>query len=188
MRTRSPSQLLHALDSPDPATKYAASKALRQASESDARQLLPYVDRFVSMLSEENSFLRWDATRVVGHLAAFATDEAAECALDSIVAQIRGPQMIGAATAMAALSDIAVATPRLADRVSRAILGVRTAEYKTPECRNVAIGHAIQSFGRFVHLVSDPEAVLGFVREQLDNPRRATRESGEVLEAARRAR
>ena len=59
------------------------------------------------------------------------------------------------------------------------ILKVEQASYRTPECRNVAIGHAIQSFDRLFGQVKQKRPVLAFVTRQLDNPRPATRKKAE---------
>jgi hypothetical protein len=80
----------------------------------------------------------------------------------------------GAANAIAAAASIALAKPHLADRIVKEILKVERATYTTPECRNVAIGHAIRSFDRFLGHVKNRRAVLAFVTRQLDNPRPAT--------------
>ena len=95
--------------------------------------------------------------------------------LDKYLSPIRGPQMIGAVNAIANAPEIALARPDLAERIARAILGVRNAEYKTEECRNIAIGYAIQAFGRFFGVLRNQKAVVEFVRAQVENPRASTR-------------
>jgi hypothetical protein len=87
--------------------------------------------------------------------------------------------MIGAANAIAAAANIALAKPHLADRIVKEILKVERASYQRPECRNVAIGHAIQSFDRFFRHVGNTRPVLAFVKRQLDNSRPATRKKAE---------
>ena len=47
--------------------------------------------------------------------------------------------------------------------------------YKTDECRNVAIGHAIRALGRFFDAIPEQAPVVRFVRAQLENPRASTR-------------
>ena len=55
------------------------------------------------------------------------------------------------------------------------ILAVEKARYATPECRNVAIGHAIHALDEFFPLLQDQRAVLSFVKRQGKNARRSTR-------------
>ena len=87
--------------------------------------------------------------------------------------------MIGAANAIVAAANIALAKPHLADRIVKEILKVERASYRTPECHNVALGHAIKSFDRLFHHVKNRRPVLAFVTRQLDNPRPATRKKAE---------
>jgi len=75
-----------------------------------------------------------------------------EAALDKYLSPITGPRMIAAANAIQWASWIALANPQLADRIARAIVGVRTASYKTAECRNVAIEHAVPFAGPILSL------------------------------------
>ena len=70
---------------------------------------------------------------------------------------------------------IALAKPYLADRIARAIRTVERAEYQKPECRNVALGHAILALQKIFALLHDQHAAELFVRRQQRNPRNATR-------------
>jgi len=51
--------------------------------------------------------------------------------------------------------------------------------YATPECRNVAIGHAIDALDRLFPMIADKGAVQRFVTRLMDNPRAATRKRAE---------
>jgi hypothetical protein len=87
--------------------------------------------------------------------------------------------MIGAANAIQGAADIALAKPHLADRIAREIVKVRHARYATPECRNIAAGHAIQALDRFFEHIRQKKPVLAFVEYELNNPRPATRKKAE---------
>jgi hypothetical protein len=52
-------------------------------------------------------------------------------------------------------------------------LGVERAEYETPECRNVAIGHALEALKGLWGEVRGDEEVRGFVERQVGNTRAA---------------
>ena len=121
------------------------------------------------------------ATNCVTHLAPADRDDKLAAVLDKYLSPIAGPQMIAAATAIKWASLIALARPHLSERIACAILKVREATYKTDECRNVAIGHAITSLGAFFERIGDRKAVLEFVRAQLHNPRPATRKKAEAF-------
>jgi hypothetical protein len=87
--------------------------------------------------------------------------------------------MITAAYVIRGGARIAQAKPPLADRIAAEVVKVARARYQTPECRNVAIGHAILALGEFFDLLNRPGAVLQFVRQQVNNSRPATRKKAE---------
>jgi len=155
--------------------KYGSSKALRLASREAPEMVYPHFDRFVAQLAGENTIFRWNAAWTLGHLAAADQAGRIEKLLSRFCAPIAGPELIGAANVIGAAAEIALAKPHLADRIAGQILHVERASYATPECQNVAIGHAIRSLGRFFPAVKRKGPVLEFVRRQLGNPRPATR-------------
>lgn len=168
-------KLCRDLDSKVPRLKYHSAKALLVLSAEKPDLLYPRFDVFVQLLDGDNRILRWNATRILGNLAAVDRLGLLDPVLDRLFAQITGNEMIGAANAIAAAAAIAVAKPHLAGRVADEILKVGAANYATPECRNVAIGHAIQAFDRFFPALEETARLLEFVNGQLDNPRPATR-------------
>ena len=89
--------------------------------------------------------------------------------------------MIAAANTIQGAADIALAKPHLADRIATEIIKVDRAHYATPECRNVAVGHAIQALDRFFEHIQKKDSVLAFVESQFDNPRPATRKKAEQV-------
>lgn len=159
--------------------KYGSSKALRLAARESPERLYPYFDRFVRLMSGDNAFQRWDAIRTIGHLAVADRERRIEKILRRFLRPIAGKEMIGAASVIGAGAEIVLAKPHLADPVARAILKVERASYQRPECRNVAIGHAITSLDRFFPLIERQQKVIAFVERQLRNPRPATRRKAE---------
>ena len=178
-RARSIESLLEGLRSPSADVKYGCAKSLRLLSEQTPERLYPHFDLFFSLFEGQNTILRWGATRILGNLAAADREDKLEAAFDRFFAPVLGHEMIGAANVIQAASQIALAKPRLADRIAGEILQVEGACYRTPECRNVAIGHAIQAFDRFLPQVTLRGPVMEFVQRQLENPRPATRHKAE---------
>jgi hypothetical protein len=167
--------LLEGLDAAEAPVKFGCAKVLRLMSEKEPAILYPHVDLFIGLLQSENAFLHWDAIRIVANLA--AVDERGR--IDQIVSDylepIRGSVMITAANTIQSAATIALAKPALADTIARAILKVQWAKYQTDECRNVAIGHAIESLDRFFDRINLQKEVLEFVRRETNNSRNATR-------------
>jgi HEAT repeat protein len=169
------SALVDCLEARPARVKYGAAKTLRLLANKAPDLVYPWFDFFVQQLDSENNVFRWNAMRVLAALAPADADNRIERVLDKYLSVIPGPRMITAGNAIAGAAEIAVAKPHLANQVARAILGVRDAVYKTDECRNVAIGHAIVALGRFYEIISDKQAVIAFVRAQQENPRSGTR-------------
>jgi len=172
-------ELLLSLDSDKPGIRYGAAKALRQCSVEHPAEVYPHFDRFLALMEGDNTFLRWGSERILGNLAAVDRDNKFEDVLDRFLAPVTGHEMISAANVIAAAAQIACAKPHLSDRIARAILKVSHATYATPECRNVAIGHALRAFDRFFPHLQDRRPVLAFARKHLTNSRPATRRHAE---------
>ena len=167
--------LLEGLDAAEAPVKFGCAKVLRLISETEPAMLYPHVDLFIGLFQSENAFLQWDAIRIVANLAAVDEGGRIEQILSDYLEPIRGTVMITAANTIQGAATIALAKPALADTIARAILKVQWAKYQTDECRNVAIGHAIESLDRFFHRMGHQKEVLEFVRHETNNSRNATR-------------
>jgi len=167
------------LDAPAARVKYGCLKDLRRLSEEEPQLVYPDFEKFVRLLDHPNSIFRWNAAHMLANLARVDRSRKIEPLLGKFLQPVGGPQMIAAANVMQAAAVIAAAQPRLADTLAAGILTVGRAKYETEECRNVAIGHAIQALDRFFASIPRQRAVVSFVRRQLDNPRPATRSKAE---------
>jgi len=92
-------------------------------------------------------------------------------------APIGGTVMVTAANIIGNSEKIVRAKPELADAVTKEILKVEKSSYlnkgdPSPECRNVAIGQAIDAFDQFYDLVGPKTKVMNFVKRQLTNTRK----------------
>ena len=180
-KTESLPELFAGLGAEKPEVKYGCLKALRAISEREPAALYPEFGRFVDMLDSENTFLKWGAIIIIGNLAAVDSDNKVGRILDRYLAPISGSVMITAANTIGGAGKIARAKPRLADRIVRALLRVEAANYQTPECRNVALGHVVKSLELVFEHIGDPEPVLAFVQRQLDNSRNAVKKKAEAF-------
>jgi hypothetical protein len=141
--------------------------------------IYPHFDFFARLLQHENGILRWNAMLILGNLAAVDGERRTERIVDEYLAPILGPRLIDAANTIRGATAMAAAKPHLADRIAARILKVERANYATPECRNVAIGHAIRSFERLFPILAGKRGVQRFVARQIGNPRNATRKKAE---------
>ena len=175
--------LCDGLASPEARTRYGSARELRRLGEQDPGLLYSRFDFFARLMEGENRILRWDSSRILGCLARVDSEGRIEKLLDRYLAPITGREMIGAANVIAGAADIALAKPHLAERIAREIIKVSRAHYATPECRNVAAGHAIHALDRFFEHIPKKAPVLAFVGLQLTNPRPATRKKAERFRA-----
>jgi hypothetical protein len=173
--------LLSGLESVDPPVKFGCAKALRLVAEREPRLVYPHFDFFVRQLDSPNSVLRWNAAATLARLGPADRQNKLEAILEKYLSVIDGPEMIAAATAIQGAPAIARAKPRLAGALVRAILRVSAARYKTDECRNVAIGHALKALAEIGNAPDERAAVLAFAKAQLENPRPATRKKAEAF-------
>lgn len=170
-------ELIAALQIEKGTAKYAYEKVLRLVSERRPELIYPHFDVFAAMLDSDNSFLKWGAIMTVAHLTAVDAESKFEAIFEIYYAPITGPVMVTAANIIGSSGRIALARPELTERIVREILKVEKAKYErhgrpSPECRNVAIGQAIDAFDRFFDQVEAKAAVIRFVKRQLANPRK----------------
>ena len=154
--------------------RLGASKALRILSERVPELLYPHFDFFAAMLGHDNHILQWNATITLANMARVDREGKIESVLNRYLDLIAGSNMITAANAMRGAAIIGAAKPHLVKRIVPRIMRVERAEYATPECRNVAIGHALLALEELVHLLPDRRGVRLFAARQLGNPRAAT--------------
>ena len=154
--------------------KFGASKALRIMSERLPELLYRHFDFFAAMLDHDNQILKWNATLTLANLARVDRAGKIEAILDQYLDLISGPNMITAANAIRGAAMIGLAKPHLVRRILLRIMRVERVEYATPECRNVAIGHALRALEQLADLLPDRRVLRLFAARQLGNPRPAT--------------
>lgn len=175
-------ELLERVSSKTTRTKLQAIKSLRLSSEGSPELLYPRFAFFADLLHSNNGILRWNSMLVIGNLARVDVDRKIEQIIEDYLVPITGSLLIDAANAIQGAAAIAVAKPHLADQIANRILRVADTTFKTPECRNVAIGHAINALNRLFPILNDKSAVQGFVAAQVANRRPATRKkAGQFL-------
>ncbi len=170
-------QLISALQTEKSANKYAYEKVLRFVSEKRPDLMYPHFDVYTGLLDSENSFLKWGAIMTLANLTAADAEKKFEAIFRKYFDPISGPTMVTAANIIGSSVTIAHAKPGLMDSITREILRVEKAKYKlkgalSPECRNVAIGHAIDVFDKLYVQINNKAEVAAFVKRQLKNTRK----------------
>ena len=173
--------MLAGLESPRAGIRFGASKALRNLSGESPELVYPHFERIARQLAQSNQILLWNALLTLANLAVVDREGRIEAILEPYLRLIRGPGLITAANAIRGAAVIGVAKPELAPRIVRSMLGVARVKFPTPECHNVAVGHALTALGELAKVLPHDGAVRRFAERQLDNPRPATRRKAERL-------
>lgn len=174
-------EIFAGLNSEKARIRYGCLKVLQIISESKPAVLYPFFEKFVDLLDIEKTIIQWGAIIILGNLASVDTENKIDRILDRYLQPIPGPVMITAANCIGGAGKIAAAKPRLANKIAQALLQVEQANYKTAECRNVALGHVVQAFEKFFPHVKKRQPVFDFMQRQLDNRRNAVKRKASVF-------
>ena len=181
-------ELVEALQTEKSAKKYAYEKILRFVSERRPDLIYPHFDVFAGLLGSENNFLKWGAIMTVANLTAADTEKKFEAVFRKYFDPISGPIMITASNIIGSSVAVVRAKPALADAITKEILKAEKAKYwlkgsLSPECRNVAIGQAIDSLDQLYCQIENKARVTAFVKRQLKNTRKpVARRAGQFLQ------
>jgi hypothetical protein len=172
-------ELFEGLDSDAARVRYGCLKVLKLISENQPDVLYPEMGAIIGLLNHENTFVRCDASRIVANLTRVDRRGKFDRVFDQYFAPIPGPALIPAVTTLSSASTIALAKPRLTQRIVAEMLKVDKARYPTAECRRIALGQTIDSFDRFFDQIENREAVIRLVRKQLRSPRASTKKKAQ---------
>ena len=161
--------------------KYGSLKLLRILSETKPGLIYPEIERLFQLLETENRIFKWGAILSIANLARVDSVRKIEAHLEQCLRLIRAGDMVTAANGIVAAGRIAEVKPHLADRIAQNIFLIEDSTYKTKECRNVLLGHAVDAFDLFFEHLQRPAPVIAFVARQRDNPRNAVRKRAETF-------
>ncbi len=156
--------------------KFGCGRILTCLSLTKPEAVYPRIDGIIPFLDHANKILRWTAMHIIGNLAACDSAGKIERILGRYLEPIPGPDLVSAANAIGGAAKIALAKPRLAARIVKAVMGVESARYATRECRNVALGQAIDALESLYSRARAKAAIAEFVKKHVDNPRPSTAE------------
>jgi len=174
-------EVVEGLSADNVRVKYGCAKVLRIVSDEAPALLYPRFDFFAALLESDNNILKWEGIYVIANLSSVDAEDRIEAIFERYFAPIPGPVLITAGNVIAGAAKIARAKPQLTERIAAELLKVEKAQYKTAECRNVALGHTIRAFDQFFERIRDKERVIAFVGRQLENTRKPTRRKAEAF-------
>lgn len=162
--------------SDNPKIKYACAKQAIAVSQKNPEKLYPDFDFFLQFLRGENKILKWTAIRVIGSLSQIDGQKKVDKVIPEMINLLHDKNLITAANAIGALSEIAQNKQNYGEKILQALLKVEKAKYYhkgeiSPECTNVAIGHVIPSLEKFGQEVYQRDDVKRFLKRQTKNTR-----------------
>jgi len=171
------SEILAGIKADEAALKYGCLKVLNLLSESKPILLYPQFQLFVKLLDSPNNIIKWNMIVILANLVCIDKKDKFENIRKRYFDLVKDKTMITASNVIRQAWKIAVAKPESADQVANAILKVQQARYEikgslSPECRNVAIGHAVVSLGKFYPLIKRKKPVVTFIKIQRTNTRK----------------
>lgn len=169
--------LFEGLGNKKPTVKYGSERVLRAISEDKPELIYPYFDRFVTLMNSSNNVLKWGAIMILANLAVVDFDDKLDALFEEYFKPLKGPVLITAGHIISSAPKIALEKPYLAEKIAKEILLVERGKYQTSECKNIAIGHAVDAFAQFIELIHDKKTVFNFVKRHVSNPRESVRKS-----------
>jgi hypothetical protein len=177
-------QLFDGLNHKKGSVKLGCEKVLRLISEKHPELIYPYFDKFVQMLDSENTFLKWGAIITIANLATVDSKNKFERIFNKYYFPITDTVMVTAANIIGNSWKIALAKPKLTEKIVTEILKAEKAKYEykgelSPECSNVVFGHAIDCLSQFYDKIENKKPVEDFVKKQLKNTRKPVAKKAE---------
>jgi len=172
-------ELLDGISSPNPKIRFGSAKILRIVSERNPKTLYSHLEFFINLLDSENSILRWNAMDIIANLTVVDSQNKFNELFKKFYGYLYEGSLITAGHVVDNSGRIALAKPKLQDKISKEILKVETISLPTEECRNILIGKSIEAFAVFYDKTKDKDEIVSFVKRQLKNPRKATKAKAE---------
>lgn len=171
--------LINDLSSNDPKVKYSSAKKLTAFAKDNPSRLYPYFDSFIKLMDSKNNILKWNAIRIIGHLAKVDSEKKVDKLLNKLFWFLSSGNLILANNTIAALVEIALAKPEHQDEIMSILLKVEQYNYETNECRNIALGKVVLALDACPANTKNRKGVIEFVQRQTQNTRNATKKKAE---------
>lgn len=171
--------LIDGLSAGNARVKYGSLNILVIISKEHPKFLYPHFELFIQQLDHKDKFIKWGATNIIANLTNVDNENKFDAIFDFYFSEITGPIMITAANITKGAAIIAKAKPYLTERITNELLKIKNAKYQTDECHNIALGHMISSFDKFFKQVKNRTEVIDLVKEQINNPRKPTKNKAE---------
>jgi hypothetical protein len=172
-------ELINGITSQQAKIKFRSAKILRIISEKNPKSLYDEWEFFARLLDSKNTILKWNAMDIIANLTRVDAKNRFDELFKKFYGYLYDGSLITAGHVGGNSGTIALAKPKLKDRITKELLKVERISLPTEECRNILIGQTIDTFSVFYDKISDKDEVAAFVKRQLNNTRRSTKAKAE---------
>ena len=169
------------LKSKDPKIKYGFAKKLLELVRLEPQLLYPYFSQFVDLLKSENKIIKWTAIDIIGLLAMVDKENKVDGQVGPLISILSCGNLITVNHAIFSLGKIAEVKPQFLPVIITELLKIEHYNFETTECRNIAAGKVIETFGSFIDAVNNDKRVLDFTERATHNTRNATKKKALLL-------
>jgi len=174
-------ELFNGISSANPRIKFGSAKILRIVSERNPKILYPSMEFFVNLLDNENNILKWNAMDIIANLTVVDSHNKFNRLFKKFYGYLYEGSLITAGHVVDNSGTIALAKPELQGEITKELLRVEEIPLPTEECRNILIGKTMKTFNVYYDKIKDKDEVISFVKRQLKNSRKATKDKAEKL-------
>ena len=165
----------------NPKVKYAMVKEYKKIAQENPLELYPLLDKFVSLLDNENNVIKWTSINIIGLLAKVDSDNKIDPLLSKLYKQLNCGKMITVNHIIECLINISLAKPEYKDKTVKELLKIQNYEYDTDECKNIIYGKILEAFDKIVENINKNKDAKVFVEEQSHNARNSVKKKAEKL-------
>jgi hypothetical protein len=169
------------LDSRDPKVKYGFTKALLKTGAETPGLLYDHFDQWTRMLNSDNNIFRWTAIDIIGYLSSVDKEDKTDKLINNLIAFLHCGNLITCNHAIFALGLIAKNKPERRSEIILELLGITRDNFKSEECRNIAMGKVIEALKDFPETIRGNKKITDFLIRAGKSTRNATARKAEQL-------
>ncbi len=171
--------LLEGVENNNARIRYGCFNTLVLISEQNPELLYPHFDHFVNYFDSDKNIFKLGGIKIIANLSKVDSKKKFDAIFNAFYSFISDPEMTTAANVTKGSTIIAKSKPYLIDNITNQLLKVLHTKYKTEECKNILIGHVINSFDKMFEQVENKNSVLEFVEKNTTNTWKGTKSKAE---------
>lgn len=171
--------LLEGVQNENVRISYGCFNTLVLISEKNPELLYPHFDLFANYLNSDNNIIKLGGIKIISNLSIIDSKNKFDEIFDEFYSFISDPELTTAANVSKGSSIIAKAKPYLVEKITNQLLKVSQTKYKTEECKNILLGHIINSLDKMFNQLENKSSVLEFVERSTNNTWKGTKSKAE---------